>query len=327
MSKKFQVFVSSTYQDLIDERQDTIKSVLDLGHIPSGMEAFHAVDFEQFTYIKKIIDECDYYVLIIGGRYGSMNDDGTSYTELEYDYAVSTGKTVLAFLHSDPSSLPTNKCDADPHALAKLEAFRGKVSTRRLVSFWSSPHDLKATVIISLSKAFSELPGTGWMRADTAPNEEILRQINQLRGENEKLKEKISSQSPKIEISNLADLDDSFEFPYTAVSRLGESKSSGKSRKTWREILSITGPNLRTISWASEIKSSLESHIKRARGSYSVSIDPDYAARIRTQLELLGLVKFASGSNSKTGYAGETAILTERGRSTLSEILAVRRSD
>ena len=70
MQKKYQVFISSTFRDLIDERQDAIRSVLDLGHIPSGMEVFPAADMEQFEYIKRIVDECDYYVLVIGGRYG-----------------------------------------------------------------------------------------------------------------------------------------------------------------------------------------------------------------------------------------------------------------
>jgi hypothetical protein len=39
----------------VEERQDTLKSVLDMGHIPSGMEIFPAADVEQFEYIKKII--------------------------------------------------------------------------------------------------------------------------------------------------------------------------------------------------------------------------------------------------------------------------------
>jgi Domain of unknown function (DUF4062) len=88
MQAKFQVFVSSTYNDLVQERQDALKSILDLGHIPSGMEGFFAADQEQLTYIEKIIDECDYYVLIIAGRYGSVDADGVSYTEREYNYAL-----------------------------------------------------------------------------------------------------------------------------------------------------------------------------------------------------------------------------------------------
>ena len=124
--KKYQVFISSTFKDLAEERQDTLKSVLDMGHIPSGMEIFPAVDIEQFEYIKKIIDECDYYVLIVGARYGSVDQAGVSYTEKEYRYAVSQKKTVLAFIHNDLGSIPTNKTDGDQLLQEKLASFRKK---------------------------------------------------------------------------------------------------------------------------------------------------------------------------------------------------------
>jgi Domain of unknown function (DUF4062) len=104
MQTNFQVFVSSTYTDLIDERQDTLKSILDLGHIPSGMEGLFAADQEQLSYIKTIIDKCDYYILIIAGRYGSVDETGVSYTEKAYDYAVGKGITVLAFINNDIAS-------------------------------------------------------------------------------------------------------------------------------------------------------------------------------------------------------------------------------
>jgi hypothetical protein len=95
MNKKYQVFISSTFKDLAEERQHAMRIVLDLGHIPSGMEIFPAADVEQFEYIKKVVDECDYYVLIIGARYGSVDANGVSFTEKEYDYAVEKRKTVL----------------------------------------------------------------------------------------------------------------------------------------------------------------------------------------------------------------------------------------
>ena len=66
--------------------------------IPAGMEFFGAVDENQLEYIKKIIDDSDYYILIIGGRYGTMGDDGISYTEKEYDYAISIGRKILVFI-------------------------------------------------------------------------------------------------------------------------------------------------------------------------------------------------------------------------------------
>ncbi len=91
MDKRFQVFVSSTYADLKEERQHVIQALMEMDCIPAGMELFPAADEEQWKFIKKVIDDCDYYLLIIGGRYGSTTDDGISYTEREFDYAVERG--------------------------------------------------------------------------------------------------------------------------------------------------------------------------------------------------------------------------------------------
>ena len=88
MDKKYQIFVSSTFVDLKEERQAVLSAVQVVGDIPSGMELFPATDEEQFNFIKRIIDNSDYYVLIVAGRYGSVASDGVSYTEKEYDYAV-----------------------------------------------------------------------------------------------------------------------------------------------------------------------------------------------------------------------------------------------
>jgi len=98
MDKKYQVFVSSTFRDLQDERKQVIQALLELDCIPCGMELFQASDDDQWTLIKRVIDDCDYYLVVIAGRYGSMKD-GVSYTEREYDYAVSQNKPVIAFLH------------------------------------------------------------------------------------------------------------------------------------------------------------------------------------------------------------------------------------
>jgi Domain of unknown function (DUF4062) len=98
LDKKYQVFVSSTYTDLIEERQAVSRAILDMGHIPAGMEMFPAADVEQLTYIKKVIDGCDYYVLIIGARYGSLDGAGVSYTEREYGRIGRSGYGCVASL-------------------------------------------------------------------------------------------------------------------------------------------------------------------------------------------------------------------------------------
>ena len=84
---KYQVFISSTYSDLYKERKQVLDILLMADCIPAGMENFVATDDEQFNVIKKVIDLCDYYVLILGKRYGSVNEKtGISYTEMEYNY-------------------------------------------------------------------------------------------------------------------------------------------------------------------------------------------------------------------------------------------------
>jgi len=114
MDKRYQIFVSSTYADLKEERRAVIQAVIELGCLPAGMELFPAADEEQLEFIKKVIDDCDYYLLIIGGRYGSITADGISYTEQEYDYAVSRGLKVIALLHENPDEIPFGKSEQNP---------------------------------------------------------------------------------------------------------------------------------------------------------------------------------------------------------------------
>ena len=91
MDKRYQVFVSSTFEDLQEERKEVIQVLLESDCIPAGMELFQASDDDQWTLIKNVIDDCDYYLVIIGGRYGSTNKDGISYTQMEYEYALKKG--------------------------------------------------------------------------------------------------------------------------------------------------------------------------------------------------------------------------------------------
>lgn len=111
MDKRYQVFVSSTYADLKNERREVIQALMEMDCIPAGMELFPAADEQQWEFIKKISDDCDYYLLIIGGRYGSVTPEGVSYTEKEYDYAFSIGLPVLAFIHGEPEQLSVVKSD------------------------------------------------------------------------------------------------------------------------------------------------------------------------------------------------------------------------
>src|SRR5438093_11478813 len=121
MDKRYQVFVSSTYADLKEERRKVIQTVIEMDCIPAGMELFPAADEEQWEFIKRVIDDCDYYLLIIGGRYGSTTPEGMSYTEKEYDYAIEKGIKVVALLHENPEEIPMRKSEVDPESRGRTQ--------------------------------------------------------------------------------------------------------------------------------------------------------------------------------------------------------------
>ena len=105
MDKRYQVFVSSTYADLQEERQEVMQALLELDCIPAGMELFPAANEDQWTLIKKVIDDCDYYMVNLAGRYGSIGPDDLSYTEMEYRYALEPESLSLALCIAIQGSL------------------------------------------------------------------------------------------------------------------------------------------------------------------------------------------------------------------------------
>jgi nucleoside 2-deoxyribosyltransferase len=179
--KKYQVFISSTFRDLEHERNAVLRAILDLGHIPAGMELFPAADEEQFSYIRQIIDECDYCILVIAGRYGSIAADGISFTEKEYDYAVAKKIPILAFIHDSPNDISSKFVDHEQDIVEKLNKFKNRVSANSLVQYRGSLETLQLKVNSTLSRTFTRMPGVGWVRGNTAASEDILNDLNNAR--------------------------------------------------------------------------------------------------------------------------------------------------
>lgn len=190
MKTKFQVFVSSTYEDLKAERDQTLKAILEMGHIPVGMELFSAGDEQQWELIKRQIDDSDYYLVVIAHRYGSRDED-ISFTEKEYDYAVTTKVPVLGFIISDEAMWPSSSVDKgiDEEALRR---FKEKVK-KKIVSFWNSGDDLHAKVSIALGKAITAYPRPGWVRSTESVGPEVMRELSRLSKENSELRDAIAT--------------------------------------------------------------------------------------------------------------------------------------
>jgi|GEM_PF-1357200 hypothetical protein len=99
MKKKLQVFISSTYEDMKEERQKAVEAILAAGHIPAGMELFASENAEQWTVIQRWIRESDVFLILLGGRYGSIEPTSQkSYTHREYEYAVEKKKPIVSVI-------------------------------------------------------------------------------------------------------------------------------------------------------------------------------------------------------------------------------------
>lgn len=329
MNKRYQVFISSTYADLKEERSKVIQTVMELDCIPAGMEIFPAIDEEQFNFIKTIIDDCDYYILIIGGRYGTLSEDGLSYTEKEYDYATQKGIKVIAFIHANPEAIPLGKSEKDQQLRDKLEQFKKKVSTSRLIKSWNSAEELPGLVSLSLSKTIKTYPAVGWVRANFVGSVELLQDLNEQRKENQILKEKLqefeNNEIQEIKIENLAGLDDEIKVIGSYYSKYGAS--TWEIKKTWQDLFSLLSPYLLETLHDEKVEKIISKTLfdmTDNSSGYSEKIDPQIYQTIKIHLKLLGLVDV---SYLKTTQGGKALFwsLTEKGQQLMYELRGVRK--
>ena len=321
MDKRYQVFISSTYKDLENERRDIIQSVIELDCIPAGMELFPAVDEEQWAFIMKVMDDCDYYLLLLGGRYGSTDEDGISYTEKEFDYAVQKGIKVIALLHDNPGSLPYDKSETEPEFRDKLEAFREKVKRGRLIAQWSQPEELPALVMKNLAQNIKKYPAAGWIRATEHSPLDLLSEVNALRKKNNELSTQLEGLqgSPPVQ-TPLACGEDVVRL------RVFHSLVNGKNESieievSWNEIVSLIGPELFKYQSEDVISKLIQEYLckKSGKTTYNWKLERDSFNMIKVQLFGLGYIGITAGPTHALFW-----ILTATGKTALVEIRGIK---
>lgn len=216
--KKYQIFISSTYTDLVKEREKVIETLLGIYHLPIGMEMFSAGNEEQWEIIKDTIKSSDYYILILGHRYGSVTEEGISYTEKEYDYALEIKKPIISFIKYRDEPTTPNQRESDSEKIEKLKLFHEKVMKNKMCDFWKNADELASKVAIALPKAFSRYPQIGWVRGNQRASSEILEELaalskknRELLEENKLLKEKTPKRLPKLTLL-INDSSDKFTY-------------------------------------------------------------------------------------------------------------------
>lgn len=319
MDKRYQVFVSSTYADLKDERRAVIQTLMEMDCIPAGMELFPAADEDQWEFIRRVIDDCDYYLLIIGGRYGSLTAEGISYTEKEYDYAVSRGLRVIALVHGAPDEIPSGKVEILPELREKLSAFREKVCTGRLVRSWTHARELPGLLALSLSKTMRTYPAVGWVRATSAASSELLLEINELRKVNAALQADLAERTlaGRPHSDDVARGDDTVRLRGDCTTPEGEEPWDVDL--TWNEVISWIGPHLFQLRTEFNVKELFQRTLSEVLpdGYKNIRIDREDFITVKVQLLALGIIECNHDVSSPTWWLtphGYSQVLLARSR-------------
>lgn len=323
--KKYQVFISSTYSDLKEERRKILDILLMADCIPAGMEAFVATDDEQFEVIKRVIDLCDYYVLIIGKRYGSVNPQtALSYTEMEYQYAKEQGIPVLVFAIDESVNLPEEKTEQNVDSIDKLKTFREKAMKNTLASIWKDSEDLTKHLAVSIMKAKHEIKRPGWQRAVDYDEVSLRREIMELSEEKVALLKQLDNTRNEI-LAYTANEDLAFEnneiiidyYYYWGDSR-NRTKKTSSVKLDLPKIFMIIATEMLDVSITElKISSTIEKYIRDTSIHF---IDDQIIKKLINQFKSLGLIKSHWSDDKKLLYWG----LTSKGKKVRDDMILIR---
>lgn len=159
LGKKPTIFVSSTCYDLKQIRSDINAFVSDqLGYdvLLSEFDSFPLDPTLQATdnCLRAVEERADVFVLIVGCRYGSVNETGYSITNLEYTKAKAKGIPIYAFVDkSILSVLPLWRDNPDMNYQSTVDTpklFEFVDEFRRQDSVWSFGFDSAQEIIHAL---------------------------------------------------------------------------------------------------------------------------------------------------------------------------------
>jgi hypothetical protein len=305
------------------------------------MELFPASDDTQWELIKRVIEESDYYIVIVGGRYGSVGPGGLSYTEMEYDYAVEMGIPILGFVRDGIGEIPFNNTEKSEKGRRKLEAFRHKVMSRTCRKY-STPSELGMAVMKSLMAEARIRPRTGWVRADQARSDEDIQRernlVEDLKAAEqiiERLEREIRDRAilgDEVPLELMAQGDETLELTVT-FSDQNKKHVSENIKLTWDEVFKVIGPTIygfiigKVTGYSGDstypFQDNLEEHI-RAKiidrvQNRKIKIEHSQVDACILQFKELGLLMFKE-KTLKDGEEFRGVTLTEHGERQLTQL-------
>lgn len=333
--KRYQVFISSTYADLQEERAVLTQVLPTLGCLPCGLDV-HPVGASAWNGIKKLIDESDYYLLLIGSRYGSLSPSGISYTHMEYVYASTKQKPILVLMHDSPETRPVAFQEKTPEGRRQFNDFRQLLS-KGLVAGWSDARSLDGALRRYLPQLVKSRPATGWVRATTLGSPEQAREIERLKQrvtELEQEREQLLVQQAGA-LGALSQGQDLFDVMYRCKAYAAGNCEDvpGRSQLSWNAIFTSFGPHLSQPQHEDFIAARIAERVQevalkdiqasrpKTHAVTDITLAPLCFNTIKLQFRTLGLIRRVPRDDNRTWWQ-----LTAAGEQHLTALLAVRKA-
>jgi Domain of unknown function (DUF4062) len=160
--RRYQIFISSTFNDLREERKAAIEAVFESGHIPIALESFSPTNESDLQVIRRAMQDCQVYIAILGHRYGSIvPGKDYSFVEFEYDLAQEHNLKTLTFLLTNAEIEDRRKKvdETEKRNYGRLTNFYETKVTKHFRKFFTPGPQFKFIVELALAKNL-----TGWDR-------------------------------------------------------------------------------------------------------------------------------------------------------------------
>lgn len=333
--KRYQVFVSATYSDLQSERRLLTQILPALGCMPCGLD-LDPSGTSAWTAIKKLIDESDYYILLVGSRYGTLSPSGVSYTHMEYVYAATKQKPVLVLLHDAPETRPVELQEKTPEGRLKLRDFR-QLLQRGMTFPWSDEQTLEMILRQQMPELVKSRPMPGWVRANQVSNPQLERENLALKQRLAELEQERDEWLGKSDgLGQLAQGRDIFEVSYRCKAYAAGNceEVAVRSQLPWNALFLSFSPYLSQPQHEDFIAAKLAERVQevalkdvqasrpKTHAVTDISLAPLCFNTIKVQFRTLGLIRRVPRPEDARAWWQ----LTTAGEKLMTTLMAVRKS-
>lgn len=338
LEKRYQVFISATYPDGQQARQALMLPMLEHGMVPTGLENA-ASQGDTLSFLEqRLIEQSDYVVLILAGRYGSLSPMGLSQIHREYVFATTKRKPVLAFIHDNPTLLPEADRETSREGQVRRDDFARLLESKVTCYRWNSLDALKEMAGRGLPQIMRQHPAIGWVRAGKAAGGDNDAEVSALKERIRALEKDRDEALGQVRppLKTLARGNDQVNLDYSCnVYEDGACKQTlATTRLSWDQAFSCVAPLLMNPASEAVMQKALEDFIgqralqdvqpqwPRAHAVRNVALASHAFNQVKIHLRALGLISKNAQRDSRGAPLWQ---LTPHGDNTMSQVMAVRR--